>query len=208
MSSGSPPKNVSGEALGPDRVELPLGVRDDLGGRLERHLVGVAVVVAVIALEAVVAGEVALQRRQDGEAELRGVVPDRVEVGIEGAAIGVVALDDETELGERGERLAFLVVEGAGGGVPGCVRPSSESSSETTSGGTMICASVSVFIRNTSDWSRSGTRTLKMDGCMAGVRNCNGRSGPRLRTWHSCECHALEALGRCLSERPGMDELE
>ncbi len=33
----------------------------------------------------------------------------------------------------------------------------------------MIWASVSVFIRNTSDWSRSGTRTLKMDGCMAGV---------------------------------------
>ena len=103
-----------GQALRADRVELAFGVRDHLRRGLERHLVGVAVVIVVIALEAVAAGEVALQRGQDGEAQLRRVVPDRVEVGIEGAAIGVVALDDEAELGERGERLAFLVVEGAG----------------------------------------------------------------------------------------------
>ena len=186
-----------GQAFRADRVELTFGVRDHLRRGLERHLVGVAVVIVVIALEAVAAGEVALQRGQDGEAKLRRVVPDRVEVGIEGAAIGVVALDDEAELGERGERLAFLVVERAGTGVPpGCVRPSTESSSETTSGGTMIWASVSVFIRNTSDWSRSGTRTLKMDGCMAGVTELQRPFRTPPAAWHSCECHALEALGR------------
>ena len=108
-----------GQAFRADRVELTFGVRDHLRRGLERHLVGVAVVIVVIALEAVAAGEVALQRGQDGEAKVRRVVPDRVEVGIEGAAIGVVALDDEAELGERGERLAFLVVERAGTGVPG-----------------------------------------------------------------------------------------
>ena len=45
-------------------VELALDPGGDAGGRLERHLLCELVVVAVVALEAVVAGEVALQGGQ------------------------------------------------------------------------------------------------------------------------------------------------
>ena len=74
------------EGFGMHAIELALDPVGDLRRRLERHLVGELVVVAVIALEAVVAGEVALQRRQQGNAELGGVVLDRREVLVERAS--------------------------------------------------------------------------------------------------------------------------
>ena len=61
-------------------------------GRLERHLVGELVVVAVVALEAVVAGEVALQRRQHRDVQLGRVALDRGRGTSSSArAIGVAA---------------------------------------------------------------------------------------------------------------------
>ena len=63
------------------------------------------------------------------------------------------------------------------------------SRNSVTSGDTSSCASLSVFIRNTSFRSGSGTRTLKMDGCICSIssvyatdrrrldsRGCNGDS--------------------------------
>ena len=47
-----------------------------LAGRLQRHLVGELVVVAVIALEAVVAREIALQRREHRDVQLGRVALD------------------------------------------------------------------------------------------------------------------------------------
>ena len=70
LSSGSPPKNISDELLGTDAIELALDPRRDALRGLERHLVGELVVVAVVALVAVVAGEVALQRRQHRDVQL------------------------------------------------------------------------------------------------------------------------------------------
>src|SRR5690606_27212023 len=54
----------------PHLVEARLDPRYELGRGLERHLRGVLVVVAVVALNAVIAREVALQRRQDRDAQL------------------------------------------------------------------------------------------------------------------------------------------
>ena len=54
-------------------VEPLLDPVGDLRAVVERHLVGVLVVVAVVALEAVVAREIALQRRQHRDAQLLGV---------------------------------------------------------------------------------------------------------------------------------------
>ena len=60
------------------RVQLLHPIVDpgcNLRARFDRHLVGVLVVVAVVALEAVVAREVALQRRQNRDAQLLGIFP-------------------------------------------------------------------------------------------------------------------------------------
>ena len=58
------------ESLGVDPVHLALDPGRDPVGGLERHLVGRLVVVAVVALVAVVAGEVALQGRQHRDVQL------------------------------------------------------------------------------------------------------------------------------------------
>ena len=63
--SGSPPKNVMRELLRIQLLHPIVDPCDNLRARVERHLVGVLVVVAVVALEAVVTREVALQRRQN-----------------------------------------------------------------------------------------------------------------------------------------------
>ena len=76
LSSGSPPKNVSTNFSGRTRSSSRSIQSPTRAGRLERHLVGELVVVAVIALEAVVAGEVALQRRQQRDVQLVGVALD------------------------------------------------------------------------------------------------------------------------------------
>ena len=58
------------EGFGVHAIELALDPLGDLRRRLERHLVGELVVIAVIALETVIAGEVALERRQQRHAQL------------------------------------------------------------------------------------------------------------------------------------------
>ena len=70
FNSGSPPKNVSAKLFGltaSRRASVHSAVR---AARVHRHLRGGLVVLAVIALQAVVAREVALQRRQHRDAEL------------------------------------------------------------------------------------------------------------------------------------------
>ena len=74
FSSGSPPKNVIVSRFGfssSRRCSIQAASRRAV---VERHPVGVLVVVAVVALEAVVAREIALQRRQHRDAQLFGVL--------------------------------------------------------------------------------------------------------------------------------------
>ena len=68
--------------------------------------------VPVVALETVVAREVALERRQDGHAELLGVLAEILEVLAEGGALVLAAPDDESVLHERLDRAQLLLVEG------------------------------------------------------------------------------------------------
>ena len=86
------------EPLGLHAIELALDPVADLRRRLERHLVGELVVVAVIALEAVVAGEVALERRQQRDVQFGGVVLDRVEVLVERAPVRLAVRHQEAVL--------------------------------------------------------------------------------------------------------------
>ena len=114
LSSGSPPKNVSVSRFGfssSRRCSIHAG---QPGAVVERHLVGVLVVVAVIPLEAVVAGKVALQRRQHRDAHLLGVFAVVREELVQRFGVGRAARDDESVLGERHERLARVAVEPLG----------------------------------------------------------------------------------------------
>ena len=63
----------------------------NLRARIERHLVGVLVVVAVVALEAVIAREIALQRRQNRDAQLLGVLPRVGEKLVQRLPVGLPA---------------------------------------------------------------------------------------------------------------------
>ncbi len=108
--SGSPPKNVSAKLFGPDRVHPRFGPPGDTLGRVHRHLGRGLVVFAVVALDAVVAGEVALERREDGHAQLILSRPKVVEEVLDVAPIGFAALDDEAVLGERAESFALVTV--------------------------------------------------------------------------------------------------
>ena len=159
--SGSPPKNVSAKLFGRDRVHARLGPLGDARGRVHRHLRRGLVVFAVIALDAVVAGEVALQRRQHGDAQLILAGAEVVEEVLDVLAIRLAALDDEAVLGERRDSVA-LGIAGPDVNPPLPMR----SSRSETSRDTMSWASVKVFIRNTSSRSARGTRTLKIEGCI------------------------------------------
>src|SRR4029453_431682 len=98
-------------ALRRDGVEPSLGpARNSLGG-LERHLHGMPVVVAVVSLEAVVAREVALQRRQNRDPQLFARLPELPEELLELTPVRLTAFDDEAVFLERRERLGFLRAE-------------------------------------------------------------------------------------------------
>jgi hypothetical protein len=71
-------------------------------GRLQRHLVGVLVVVAVIALKAVVAGEIALQRRQHSDPHLLGVFAVVGEEFVERPVVRVAIRHEKSVLRQRG----------------------------------------------------------------------------------------------------------
>ena len=107
FSSGSPPKKVSRNRSGATRSSSRLDPAGHPRRRLERHLLGELVVVAVIALEAVVAREVALQRRENGDVQLGAVALDRREVLVERPAVGVAVGDEEAVLLEQIERVAL-----------------------------------------------------------------------------------------------------
>ena len=157
FSSGSPPKNVSTNCLGPHAIELALDPVARLARRLERHLVGELVVVAVVALEAVVAREVALQRRQHRDVQLGRVALDAREVVVRAPA-------DRPRGLRRGSRCptAARAPRARSSRRPARVdAPRARSSSAATSGDTTSCASVSVFIRNTS--SRSLKRHTEIE---------------------------------------------
>ena len=96
------------EAFRAQRVEPLLGPVADPRRRLERHLRGVLVVVAVIALDAVVAGEVALQRGEHRHAQLLAASRTSRKNALQVVAVGVAALDDEAVLGERADGVALL----------------------------------------------------------------------------------------------------
>ena len=89
-------------------VEPLLDPRRQPGAVVERHPVGVLVVVAVVALEAVVAGEVALQRRQHRHAHLLGVFAEVREELVQRLGVGRAARHDEPVLGERDQRFARI----------------------------------------------------------------------------------------------------
>ena len=95
-----------------ERREPLFGPVADPCGGLERHLRGVLVVVAVIALDAVVAREVALQRRQHRDAQRAGALADVPEEGVQVAPLAVPVGDDEAVLGELFDRLALFLVRG------------------------------------------------------------------------------------------------
>ena len=147
----------------PARLHLVDLLRDPGGhlrGGVDRHPLGRPPGFSVLALVAVVAGEVALQCREDRDAQLRRVLAELGEVRLEGGALGRAVADEESVLCQRRQRLLALPSRAAGSSAE---PESSLSSSATTSSDTTACASVSVFIRNTSPLA-SGTRTLKAEG--------------------------------------------
>src|SRR5207245_4969239 len=97
-----------------DAIELALDPRADAARRLERQLRRELVVVAVIALEAVVAREIALQRGQHRDPELRRIMANGGEILVERAPLRLAVRDDEPVFGEDAERVLRLRVERAG----------------------------------------------------------------------------------------------
>jgi hypothetical protein len=73
-------------------------------------------VVAVVALEAVIAREVALQSREDRDLQLVTVLAYVPEEVLETAPLRFTALDNEAVLNERVEGLALVVVESGSAG--------------------------------------------------------------------------------------------
>ena len=91
-------------------IELALDPIADAARRFQRHPIGALVVVGVIALEAVVAGEVALQRRQNRDVQLRRVALHLGQILIERAPVGVAALDQESVLVQERKRFELVLV--------------------------------------------------------------------------------------------------
>ena len=146
-------------------IQLAFDPLRDASRGLERHLVRELVVVAVIALKAVVAGEVALQGREDRDVELRLVAACRGEEAIERLLIRVAARRRGTRC-PSGCRAPRASRRRPRRHPP---RPSAyRSSSAATSRETTSCASVEVFSRNTSSRASSGTRRLNIEDCMVG----------------------------------------
>ena len=148
------------QALRLQLVEPLLDPRRQPGAVVERHLVGVLVVIAVIALEAVIAGEVALQRRQHRHAHLLGVFAVVGEELVQGFRVGRAAGHDEAMLGQcrRAPRARRCPAARARARPD---RPTHDRAAPAMSSETISCASVRVFIRNTSP--RSGERDTKVE---------------------------------------------
>ncbi len=87
-----------------DAIHLALDPRRRPRGGLEGHLLGELVVVAVVALETVVAREIALERRQHRDVQLRRIARDAGEVAIEGPVVGLSVGDQEAVLVQQVER--------------------------------------------------------------------------------------------------------
>ena len=81
---------------------------------VERHPIGVFVVVAVVALKAVIAREIALQRRQHRHAHLLGVFAVIGEELVQRFGVGGAARHDEAVLGQRHQRFPRVAVEPIG----------------------------------------------------------------------------------------------
>jgi hypothetical protein len=113
FSSGSPPKKRHHELLGADLVEPRFNPLRDPLRLLHGHLRGELVVVAVVALEAVVACEVALEGREDRDAQLIGILAHRGEVLVQRLRLLLALADDEAVLDEGFDRLLLLRVERA-----------------------------------------------------------------------------------------------
>ena len=75
--------------LGADPIDLAFDPGRDARRGLERHLLGELVVIAVVALKAVIACEVALKRGEDRDMQFGCIALDARHVGIERASIGV-----------------------------------------------------------------------------------------------------------------------
>ena len=99
------------ELLWTHRVETIGHPGHDLRGGLHRHLVRELVVVAVVALEAVVTCEVALQCCEDRQSQLVGVLAHAPEVLLEFFTFAGAALDDEAVVLQRSQCLALFLVE-------------------------------------------------------------------------------------------------
>ena len=83
------------ETLRPDRVEPFLRPLHDPRCRVERHLCRELVVIAVVALEAVVAREIALQRRQNGDPQLFLALANVTKVLLDLPPFSLAVVDDE-----------------------------------------------------------------------------------------------------------------
>jgi hypothetical protein len=83
----------------------------DARRRLETHLRRELVVIAVIALEAVVAREVALQRGQHGDLEVLGVLAQLREVLVNRTLLVIAALDHEAVFDQRVDGVTLVGVE-------------------------------------------------------------------------------------------------
>ena len=94
-----------------DAAELAFDPGGHARGGLERHLLGELVVVAAIALIAIVAGEVALHRRQHGDVQLRGIALHRVEELIDVLPLSAPIADEEAVLAQQIDRLALVAGE-------------------------------------------------------------------------------------------------
>ena len=164
FSSGSPPKKVSTSRLGAIASMRRSIHRRPRAAVSSDIFAACLVVVAVVPLDAVVAGEVALQRRQHGDLQRVGALAHLAEERAAARRARCSRLvDDEAVLGELCHRARSSRSSAVGAGV--ALRPG-DRGDRSTSRLTMSCASVKVFIRNTSSRSASGTRTLNMDDCM------------------------------------------
>ena len=167
--------------------------------RVERHLLGELVVVAVVALEAVVAREVALQRRQHRDVQLRRIAGDRSRSSDRGPD----GRESRSATRNPLSRSRSAVSRSSPASASNDARPSMRSSSAATSGETTNCASVNVFIRNTSFARKRDTdienRRLHPSRGPRPVWSCVGRT---VRTDACCERDRTLATVRAATRVP------
>ena len=108
VEEGFPAKEGQGQFLWLDGVKTLSEPVAYLVSGGQGHLVDRLVPLAVVTLQTVIAGEVALQRRQDGEVKLLGVLVVVDKELLEGVPLCCPVLDDEAVLGELGKSRPFL----------------------------------------------------------------------------------------------------